>query len=64
MSISEKIQKAMAYVKNWEGTADERQLRNDAANIFADSYEDYMSIWNALQKGGSGWQTEDQPRKN
>jgi hypothetical protein len=51
VSISEKIQNAMAYVKNWEGTVDERQLQNDAANIFADSYEDYMSIWTALQKG-------------
>ena len=49
MSINEKIQKAMAYVKNWEGTVDERQLRNDAANIFADNYEDYMYIWDALK---------------
>lgn len=53
MSINEKIQKAKAYVKKLEGIVSPEQLVNDAANIFADSYEDYMDIWYALmtQKG-------------
>lgn len=51
MSISEKIQKAKAYVMKLEGIVCAEQLRNDAANIFADSYEDYQAIWDALQKG-------------
>ncbi len=51
MSINEKIQKAKAYVKKLEGIVSAEQLRNDAANIFADSYEDYMAIYEALRKG-------------
>lgn len=53
MSINEKIQKAKAYVEKLQGIVDECQLLNDAANIFADNYEDYMDIWHALmtQKG-------------
>ena len=50
MSINEKIQKAKAYVLKLDGIVNAEQLRNDAANIFADSYEDYMSIWIALHK--------------
>lgn len=49
MSINEKIQKAQAYMKKLEGIVCVEQLRNDAANIFADSYEDYMAIWCALK---------------
>ena len=51
MSINEKIQKAKAYVMKLDGIVSAEQLRNDAANIFADSYEEYQSIWEALQKG-------------
>jgi hypothetical protein len=53
VSINEKIQKAKAYVAKLEGIVSQEQLFNDAANIFADSYEDYMDIWYALmtQKG-------------
>lgn len=51
MDINEKIQKAKAYVLKLDGIQDARSLRNDAANIFADSYEDYMSIWTALEQG-------------
>ena len=49
MSINEKIQKAQAYVKKLEGIQEAQSLLNDAANIFADSYEDYMAIWCALK---------------
>lgn len=53
MSINEKIQQAKLYVAKLEGIVSPEQLVNDAANIFADSYEDYMDIWHALmtQKG-------------
>ena len=54
MSINEKIQKAQGYVAMMGGLATEEQLmfiRNDAANIFADSYEEYMAIYEALRKG-------------
>ena len=48
MSINEKIQKAAEYVAVHRN--DEDPI-NDAANIFADSYEEYMTIWHALMKG-------------
>ena len=51
MSIKDKIQKANDYVAKLEGIVSPEQLRNDAANIFADNYEEYMTIWDALQKG-------------
>ena len=50
MSINEKIQKAKEYVAKLEGTRDDKELRNDAANIFADSYKEYLTIWDALQE--------------
>ena len=54
MSINEKIQKAKEYVaivgRNATGDV-HMYIRNDAANIFADSYEDYMAIYEALRKG-------------
>ena len=51
MSINEKIQQAKAYVAKLEGIQEAGSLRNDAANIFADNYEEYMTIWDALKKG-------------
>ena len=51
MSINDKIQKAREYVAKLEGIVSPEQLLNDAANIFADSYEDYMTIYEALRKG-------------
>ena len=49
MDINEKIQKAKDYVAKLEGTMNAVELRNDAANIFADSYDDYQKIWCALK---------------
>ena len=49
MNIEEKIHCASDYVKKHEGTGTSETVRNDAANIFADNYEEYMSIWNAIQ---------------
>lgn len=51
MDINEKIQKAKEYVAKLEVTVDAKELRNDAANIFADNQDEYQAIWDALQKG-------------
>ena len=51
--MEEKIQKAKEYVAMMGGKATAEQLmfiRNDAANIFADSFEEYMAIYEALKK--------------
>ena len=56
MEMEEKIQKAWQYVEIVGCNATEEQLmyiRNDAANIFADSFEEYMAIYEALRKGRS-----------
>ena len=51
MTINEKIQKARAYVAKLEGIQEDTTLRNDAANIFADNFEEYCAIWDALYEG-------------
>ena len=51
MSISEKIQNAKELVAKLEGIKDPVTNLNDAANIFAESFDEYMVIWDALQKG-------------
>ena len=51
MSINEKIQNANDLVAKLEGIKDPVTNRNDAANIFAESFDEYMIIWDALQKG-------------
>lgn len=51
MTIEKKIKVAVAWVEGLEGSKDAKELRNDAANIFADSYEEYQAIWEALRKG-------------
>ena len=49
MGIDTKIQKATEMVAKLKGSQDAQSLRNDAANIFAESYEEYMTIWDALE---------------
>lgn len=51
MDINEKIQNAKELVAKLEGIKDAKTIRNDAANIFAESFDEYMTIWDALQKG-------------
>lgn len=44
-----KINAAIAYVQEHIGTgADETMARNDAANIFSDSYSEYLKICDVL----------------
>ena len=50
MSINDKIQSAKDLVAKLEGIKDPVTNRNDAANIFAESFDEYMIIWDALQE--------------
>jgi len=50
MTIKEKIQQAKELVAKLEGIKDPTTNRNDAANIFAESFDEYMTIWDALQE--------------
>lgn len=43
--MREKINAAIAYCHQHGTNA---KTRNDASNIFANSYEEYIVIWNAL----------------
>ena len=44
-----KINAAIAYAQEHIGTgADETMAKNDAANIFSSSYNEYMKIWEVL----------------
>lgn len=44
-----KINAAIAYVQKHIGTgADKTMVKNDAANIFSSSYNEYMKIWEVL----------------
>ena len=50
--MEKKIQYAINYVANIGRKASEEEhmyIRNDAANIFADNYEEYMVIYEALK---------------
>jgi hypothetical protein len=51
VDINEKIQQAKELVAKLEGIKDATTIRNDAANIYAESFDEYMTIWDALQKG-------------
>lgn len=47
--MESKINAAIAYVRDHArpGT-DETMVKNDAANIFSTSYNEYLKIWEAL----------------
>lgn len=51
MTIDEKITCAIKYVREHidESGKDVSEIKNDAANIFADNYEEYLAIWDALK---------------
>ncbi len=42
-----KIHNAIAYVEAMHGMTS-KDIRNDAANIFAATFDEYMLIWDAL----------------
>lgn len=49
MTIEEKIRRAENHVSIYSPVDGTKTAMNDAANIYADSYEEYMEIWDALQ---------------
>lgn len=50
MTIDEKITCAIKYVREHidELGGNVSEIKNDAANIFADDYEEYLAVWRAL----------------
>lgn len=47
--MENKINAAIIYVRDHIGQGtDETTLKNDAANIFSCSYDEYLKIWEAL----------------
>lgn len=56
MTLSEKIQEARDYVRNYRTRAnmgeliDMQEVKNDAANIFGDTIEEYHAIWEAIEE--------------
>ena len=49
MTMEEKISAAIDYaVDNWYADG-ETMAKNDAANIYASTYEEYVAIWAALR---------------
>lgn len=48
--MESKIKSAIAYIRNHIGHGtDDAEIKNDAANIFAASYDEYMIIWEAIK---------------
>ena len=48
-TMESKINAAIAYVQEHIGAGpDKTMVKNDAANIFSSSYNEYMKIWEVL----------------
>lgn len=47
--MEKKIEEAIRYYENHKGCGDPKRIKNDAANIFADSYEEYCTLWDRLE---------------
>lgn len=56
MTLSEKINEAIEYVRFYRTKAnmgeliDMHEVKNDAANIFGDTMEEYNAIWEAVEE--------------
>ena len=48
MTIEERIKCAIDYVSAHSG--DKTEIKNDAANIYASNYDEYLIIWDAINK--------------
>lgn len=48
--MAEKIKSAIRYFENHRDFGDPKEIKNDAANIYSDSYEEYMTIWDNLDR--------------
>lgn len=47
--MGEKIIKALNYVSEHKDVDGLTTARNDAANIFAENFDEYMMIWDAFE---------------
>lgn len=54
--LSDRIEDAVQYVRkyassigNGNGPVNANELKNDAANIYANSYDEYNAIWRVLE---------------
>lgn len=48
--MEKKINEAVRYYEQHKGCGDPKQIKNDAANIFAGNYEEYLTLWDHLEK--------------
>lgn len=48
--MATKIENAIRYYEQYRGCGNPKDIKNDAANIFADSYEEYLILWDHLEK--------------
>ena len=48
--MAKKIEDAIRYYEQHRSCGDPKEVKNDAANIFADSYEEYLALWDHLEK--------------
>ena len=48
--MAKKIEDAIRYYEQHRGCGDPKEVKNDAANIYADSYEEYLTLWDHLEK--------------
>lgn len=48
--MEKKIKNAISYYLKYRHYGDSTSVKNDAANIFADSYEEYLILWEHLNK--------------
>lgn len=48
--MQEKIAAAIRYYEQYRDHGTSKEIKNDAANIYAASYDEYLTIWEALAK--------------
>lgn len=48
--MEKKIHNAISIFMQWRHSMDDKAAKNDAANYFADSYEEYLILWNHLDE--------------
>lgn len=48
--MDKKIKNAISYYLKHRHYGDDTRIKNDAANYFADSYEEYLILWDQLKK--------------
>ena len=46
--MEKKINNAISYFLKYRHYGDSKAVMNDAANYFADSYEEYLTLWDHL----------------